>query len=193
MYVNFPLLASYNLTPEDVVVLQAISQNKIEDNSILINEICVRLYFYEEQGLVKYIKGTKKDSKFKLIRISDKGSKILDSLEIPEIEEEDLQIFEWLESIYKKEGKEIGNTKKTKLNISLFKKNSGIVRNHLAYLCKSFISDEKEIEYSQRLEYLFFKPSNVFTVRFDINSSRLYQYYLKRKEQFDAKFLTIDN
>lgn len=192
MYINFNLLANYGLIPEDVVCLQAIFQNKTEDNETLLIAIC-NLEKFEKFELVKYISGTKKSSKFKLIRLSDKGNKILEEIQIPQVNQDDLDIFEWLESIYKKEGKDVGNAKKTKSFISQFRVNSGIERNHLAYLCRVFIKDEKEMEYSKKLEFLFFKPSNLFQTRFDIEQSRLYQYYLKRKEQFDAKFLTIEN
>ena len=192
MYINFNLLQSYGLIPEDVISLQAIFQNKTENNEHLLELIC-NIEKFEKFELVKYVTGTKKFSKFKLIRLSDKGSKILEEIQIPGTNQDDLDIFEWLESIYKKEGKEIGNAKRAKAWISQFRVNSGIERNHLAYLCRVFIKDEKEMEYSKKLEFLFWKPANLFQVKFDIEQSRLYQYYLKRKEQFDAKFLTIKN
>lgn len=192
MYINFSLLQGYELNPEDVISLQAIFQNKTEDNEHLLESIC-NLEKFENLGLVKFVNGTKKSSKFKLVRLSDKGSKILEEIQIPQINEDDLNIFSWLEAIYKKEGKEIGNAKKTKSLISQFRVNSGIERNHLAYLCKIFINDEKQMEWSKKLEFLFWKPANVFQTKFDIEQSRLYQYYLKRKEAFDDKFLTIKN
>lgn len=192
MYINFSLLQGYELNPKDVISLQAIFQNKTEDNEHLLESIC-NLEKFENLGLVKFVNGTKKSSKFKLVRLSDKGSKILEEIQIPEINEDDLNIFSWLEAIYKKEGKEIGNAKKTKSLISQFRVNSGIERNHLAYLCKIFINDEKEMEWSKKLEFLFWKPANLFQTKFDIEQSRLYQYYLKRKEAFDAKFLNIKN
>jgi len=192
MYINFNLLQSYGLIPEDVISLQAIFQNKTENNEHLLELIC-NIEKFEKFELVKYVTGTKKFSKFKLIRLSDKGSKILEEIQIPGTNQDDLDIFEWLESIFKKEGKEIGNAKRAKAWISQFRVNSGIERNHLAYLCRVFIKDEKEMEYSKKLEFLFWKPANLFQVKFDIEQSRLYQYYLKRKEQFDAKFLTIKN
>lgn len=192
MYINFPLLETYGLIPNDVICLQAIFQNKTEDNEHLLESIC-NLEKFEKFELVKYVAGTKKSSKFKLVRLSDKGSKILEEIQIPQINQDDLDIFGWLEGVYKTSGKEIGNAKKTKSLISQFRVNSGIERNYLAYLCRVFINDEKEMEYSQKLEYLFWKPANLFQTKFDIEQSRLYQYYLKRKEQFDAKFLTIKN
>lgn len=193
MYINFPLSESYGLIPEDVIILQLIFQNKFEDHGELLEKVCTNLHKYEEQGFVKYINGTKKDSPFKLIRLSDKGNRILEEIQVAGVTNDDLDLYQWLESVYKKEGKDIGNVKKVKSFISQFRVNSGIERNHLAYLCSTFIKDEKEMEYSKRLEYLFFKPANVFTVKFDIEGSRLYQYYLKRKEFYDAKFLTIKN
>lgn len=193
MYLNFPLLESYGLIPEDVVVLQAVFQNKFEDNSSLLEIFSSNIEKYETRELVKFINGTKKDSKFKLVRLSDKGSKILEEIQVGGINQDDLDVYEWLESVYKNSGKEVGNMKKTKSLIAQFRVNSGIERNHLAYLCKVFINDEKEMEWSNKLEFLFWKPANLFQTKFDIEQSRLYQYYLKRKEQFDAKFLTINN
>ena len=195
MYINFELLVSYELVPEDVLCLQAIFQNKFEDNELLLISIynIKRIEKFENLGLVKYIKGTKKSSKFKLVRLSDKGSSTLELIQIPLVNQDDLNIFNWLESIYKKEEKEIGNAKKTKSLISQFRVNSGIERNHLAYLCKTFILDEREMEWSKKLEFLFWKPSNLFQTKFDIEQSRLYQYYLKRKDYFDEKFKNLAN
>lgn len=192
MYINFNLLQSYGLIPEDVVTLQAIFQNKFENNEALLIAIC-DVEKFEKFELVTYIQGSKKASKQSLMRLSPKGSKILEEIQIAEVNQDDLDVYGWLEGVYKKSGKEIGNMKKTKSLIAQFRVHSGIERNHLAFLCKTFINDEKEMEWSQKLEFLFWKPANLFQTKFDIEQSRLYQYYLKRKEQFDAKFLTIQN
>lgn len=192
MYINFKLLDSYGLSPQDAVALQAIFQNKFEDNAEIISSVC-DVEKFENLKLISFIKGTKKASKESLMRLSPKGSKILEDIQVAGVNQDDLDVYAWLEGVYKKENKEIGNMKKTKVLISQFRVNSGIERNHLAYLCKVFISDEKEMEYSQKLEFLFFRPASVFQVKFDIEQSRLYQYYLKRKEQFDEKFRKIQN
>jgi hypothetical protein len=44
------------------------------------------------------------------------------------------------------------------------------------------------MEYNMKLEFAFFKPTNVFQVKFDLDQSRLYAYYIKRKDFFDSKF-----
>jgi hypothetical protein len=54
------------------------------------------------------------------------------------------------------------------------------------------MNDSSQFEWSKRLEFLFFKPGNVFSVRFDLEQSKLYQYYIKHKEEFDDKFKKID-
>lgn len=193
MYINFNLLSGYGLIPGDVIILQAISQNRIEDNSVLLDEICDRLDFYEKQDLVRYIKGAKKDSQFKLIRLSEKGSRILEEIQIPNLTQDDIDVAEWIKKVYIKAEKEIGNFKNLKLHTALFRVHSGIERNHLAKLISTFINDEENFKYSVRADYLIWKPENLFQTKFDINQSRLYSYYLKRKEYFDNVFLKISN
>jgi len=188
MYINVKILEVHKISFIDTVILQFAKQNKYEDMSEVLEELSDYVTRLHTRGLLEEIKGNQKDSIFKKTRLTEKGSSILDDIEIPEILEEDLKIYDWLEGIYTKSGKDIGNKKKTKTLISKFRAHSGISKNNLAFLCKAFIEDQTQFEYSIRLEYLFFKPSNVFTTKFDIESSRLYQYYLKYKDEFDNKF-----
>ena len=195
MYINFDLVKKKELTLTDVVNLQLISQNKNESLEEIITESISlgTLDSYQDRGLVVLIKAkNKRDSIQNRIRLSSKGHDLLEDLQVPEINEDDLKLYNWLEATYKKEGKELGNRKKTKLYVSLFRANSGIDRNKLALLCKTFMNDSSQFEWSKRLEYLFFKPSNSFSVRFDLEQSRLYQYYIKYQEDFDNKFEKIE-
>jgi hypothetical protein len=195
MYINFDLVKKKELTLTDVVNLQLISQNKNESLEEIITESISlgTLDSYQDRGLVVLIKAkNKRDSIQNRIRLSSKGHDLLEDLQVPEINEDDLKLYNWLEATYKKEGKELGNRKKTKLYVSLFRANSGIDRNKLALLCKTFMNDSSQFEWSKRLEYLFFKPSNSFSVRFDLEQSRLYQYYIKYQEDFDNKFAKIE-
>lgn len=195
MYVNFEIAKKRGLSPTDVINLQLISQNKTEKLEDLITDnipLSV-LNWYQELEYITLVKAKNKSETIqKRVRLTSKGSTLLEDLQIPEVNEDDLQLYDWLESIYNKEQKEIGNRKKTKILISLFRANSGIDRNKLAFLCKSFLNDGTQFLYSQRLEYLFFKPANAFSVKFDLEQSKLYQYYIKRKEDFDNKFKLID-
>lgn len=195
MYVNFELLKSRGYCPVDVINLQLISQNKLESLSQIISEEVLPeiLEEYTENGLVTYVTPkNKSDTLANRVRLSEKGVRLLEEIQIPSINEDDLKLFDWLEGVYKSEDKEIGNRKKTKMYIALFRTNSGIERNCLAFLCKVFINDESQFEWSKMLEYLFFKPSSVYNVKFDLEQSNLYKYYLKKKDFFDNKFKTLE-
>jgi hypothetical protein len=195
MYINFEIAKKRGLSPTDVVNLQLISQNKTEKlEEIITDNIPLSvLNWYQELEYVTLVKAkNKSDSIQNRIRLSSKGNDLLEDLQVPQINDDDLQLYEWLERTYQKEGKELGNRKKTKLYISLFRVNSGIDRNKLALLCKAFMNDSSQFEWSKRLEFLFFKPGNVFSVKFDLEQSKLYQYYIKHKEHFDNKFAKID-
>ena len=191
MYINFKLAASKGLSLSHISLLQAIYQNRNEDLSLILREDTAshEIPHLDEQGYITYIKAkTKHAPRYSNVRLSSKGKEMLNNLEVPEIDDNDLRIYEWLAAIYKATEREIGNTKKTKGYIAMFRVHSGIEQNCLAYLCRRFIDDESQFEWSKRLEYLFWKPSNIFAVRFDINQSRLYQYYEKHKEEFDKQF-----
>ena len=195
MYINFEISKKRGLSPTDVVNLQLISQNKTEKlEGVIFDNIPLRiLHSYQEQELVTLVKAkNKSDSIQNRVRLSPKGHDLLEDLQVPEINDDDLMLYSWLEAIYKKEGKELGNRKKTKLYVALFRSHSGIDRNKLALLCKTFMNDTSQFEWSKRLEFLFFKPGNVFSVKFDLEQSKLYQYYIKHKEHFDNKFAKID-
>lgn len=195
MYVNFEIAKKRGLSPTDVVNLQLISQNKTESlEEIITNNIPLTLLDeYQQQELVNLVKAKNKSVTIQnRVRLTPKGHALLEDLQIPEVNDDDLQLYSWLEKTYQKEGKELGNRKKTKLYIALFRVNSGIDRNKLALLCKAFMNDSSQFEWSKRLEFLFFKPGNVFSVKFDLEQSKLYQYYIKHKEHFDNKFAKID-
>lgn len=195
MYINFVIAKNRGLSPTDIANLQLISQNKTEDlEEIITDNIPLSvLNWYQELEYVTLVRAkNKSDSIQNRIRLSPKGNDLLEDLQVPQINDDDLQLYNWLEKTYQKEGKELGNRKKTKLYIALFRVNSGIDRNKLALLCKAFMNDSSQFEWSKKLEFLFFKPGNVFSVKFDLEQSKLYQYYIKHKEHFDNKFAKID-
>jgi hypothetical protein len=195
MYINFQLAATKGLSPTDVANLQLISQNRTEKLVDIITEYLPLnvLEAYQDREYITLVKAkNKSDTIQNRVRLTSKGSDLLEDIQSPEINEDDLQLYNWLETIYKQEGKELGNRKKTKMYVALFRVNSGIDRNKLAYLCKTFMNDTAQFEWSKKLEFLFFKPSSVYAVRFDIEQSRLYQYYIKNQEHFDNKFAKIE-
>lgn len=186
MYINFKELKNNGLTPEELVSLCAIRQGIQLDFCFLETT----LLMLKKKDLIKTIKGTKKQSDLEKTRLSEKGKKLLEKLEEIEVSEDTEVIFNWLADYYKKLGKEVGNSNKTKKWIESFSQKSGINRNNLVKLCKAFVEDDSNMNYSHKLEYLFFKPMTIYQTKFSIEDSRLYQFYLKSKDYFDNKVFT---
>lgn len=199
-YINIKLLESKKITFVDYFLLQCCKQMKFEDVSESLVELArlcntdemEPLLELEQQGLVVFVKGKAKDNMFQRARLSAKGSEWMDLFETPEITEEDIVIWDWLVLKYKEKDKKIGNSKKGKLWLANFRVQSGIDRNKLSLLCDTFIKDESRMEWSFQLDYIFFKPSSLFSVNFQLEDSKLWSYYQDHKEFFDKRFATMD-
>lgn len=189
MYINFKMLKSKELSHSDLVLLQASKQNKVEDLSYVIEKFSdLDIDPLEEKGYLTYIAGKKKDSKASKLRLSKKGVTLLEVLETPEITEEDLVLYDWMHEIYTLDGKLIGNKKRTRIYIAEFRVHSGIERNELAHLLEVFLRDDKNMAYNNKLEFAFFKPANLFQTKFELDQSRLWQYYQSNKELIDTAY-----
>jgi hypothetical protein len=194
-YINFEILENKQITPLEYLILQCCKQMKTEDVSKQLIELCSDeepIINLEQRDFVQFVKGKAKDNFFQKARLSAKGTELMDLIETPFIIPEDVVVWDWLARHYEKEGKEVGNAKKGKIWLASFRANSGIAKNHLVTLCLAFTKDEAQMEYSKRLDYVFFKPDNLFTTRFELDSSKLWRYYLKRKEYFDKVFEDMD-
>ena len=194
-YINFEILEDKQITPLEYLILQCCKQMKTEDVSKQLIELCgdeEPIINLEQRDFVQFVKGKAKDNFFQKARLSARGTELMDLIETPFIIPEDVVVWDWLARHYEKEGKEVGNAKKGKIWLASFRANSGIAKNHLVTLCLAFTKDEAQMEYSKRLDYVFFKPDNVFTTRFELDSSKLWRYYLKRKDYFDKVFEDMD-
>lgn len=191
-YINFEYLEEQKIQPLEYIALQACKQMRYEDVSAYLIEICTDEEFLlklEDRGLVTFVKEGAKKNLFQRARVSSAGKKILESSEVPGILDEDIKIWDWLAETYRKLNKEIGNAAQGKRWLAAFRVHSGINKNYLAKLCTDFINDDTKMEYSFRLEYVFYKPSNQVAVpKFELEGSKLWQFYISRKEYFDAKF-----
>lgn len=196
MYLNVKMIEARGLSLDLVIILQLCKQNKFEDMS---NQIESRgsldLPWLFEHNLIEHVKAKKKsDTEYHTVRLSKKGQTYLDDVETPEITEEDIKIFEWLSNAYKNAGKEVGNRKKGLIWLSNFRVESGINRNWLVTLCSHFLKDDQQQQYSQKLQYVFWKPSNMYAVKFQLEESKLWQYYLANQDHFDNRvFPSIKN
>jgi len=196
MYINIKLIQSRGLSLNEFTLLCVIKQQKFENNShILESELNTDvLKKFEDLNLIEQVKRKNKaQTEIELLRTTKKGNEWLDDIGTAEVCEDSLKIYQWIENIYLRTGREIGNKKRTKQFISQFSKESGITKNHLAFLIQSFINTESEFEWSKKLQFLFFKGESLFSVRFDLNNSRLYQFYQKNEKHFTEQFAKIKN
>lgn len=189
MYINFAILKKYKLNVEHFILLQMCKQNKSEDLSVELMQYSTQLNWLMGEGYLTTVKPKRKtDTIFNLTRLSKKGTEVLNDINTPAVTEDDLTLFNWLCEVYTTEDKLIGNKRKTKIYIAEFRVNSGIQRNELAHLLEVFLEDEENMMFNNKLEYAFFKPTNVYQSKFDLDQSRLWQYYLRNKEEIDAKY-----
>lgn len=186
MYINFDNYRESGLSPQELIHLLAVKWGHIE-------QIKEKFITYQYHDWFTYIKGKPNQPEYEKIRLSDKGKEILAKLSEADVEEQDKKVFEWLKSFYLKNGKEIGNGAKTQRHIRDFRIKSGIEKNKLILLCKAFLTDESNMEYNHVLEYAFYKPATAFEKNFKLEESRIYQYYLKRKEEFDEAFKKFED
>lgn len=196
MYINTTILKSKNLSLQEFSVLCLIRQQKFENNTeVLESEVNGDILGkFTALGLVEYVSRKNKAQKeLDLIRTSKKGNEWIDDINTADICEDTLKIYNWVENIYLSTNREIGNKKRTKQFIAQFSKESTITRNHLAFLIQAFINTESEFDWSKKLQFLFFKGESLFSVRFDLHSSRLYQFYLKQENYFLEQFSKIKN
>lgn len=196
MYINTTILKSKNLSLQEFSVLCLIRQQKFENNTeVLESEVNGDILGkFTALGLVEYVSRKNKAQKeLDLIRTSKKGNEWIDDINTADICEDTLKIYNWVQNIYLSTNREIGNKKRTKQFIAQFSKESTITRNHLAFLIQAFINTESEFDWSKKLQFLFFKGESLFSVRFDLHSSRLYQFYLKQENYFLEQFSKIKN
>lgn len=193
LYLNFKVIKELEDDGHDALhllsILSAINQSNYVYLERYVRWIEDTDFTFKGKPLIKKVKKKNKNQpEIETFRLDTAGKELLKEVVEAEENEDDTKVFNWLSEHYKKIGKEIGNKKKTLNHIKNFRVKSGIEKNNLIKLCYSFVSDQDNMEYSHKLEYLFYKPKTVFETRFDLEESRLYQYYLKHKEHFDKQF-----
>ena len=190
MYVNFDLIESKGLSLHSFLLLQACSQNKTEDLGLYMedNWEWVEMKRLESLGLVEYIKGKKDQSLFSKARATVKGRDLLGDLETPLVTDGDLKMFDYLSSMYLEageEGRSIGNKKKTKKYIAIFRARTNLNLHEMYWLCWLFL---EEFKYTKVLEYIFFNSNKnrygTFEGSFD--DSPLFQFLDENRPRLDS-------
>lgn len=191
VYLNVEILKNSELGFGEVTIMKVISQNASEDNSEIIKEQVSEEYLKElfERGLVTFIKPKRKNQdKYELVRASKKAKDILNLIRIPDIEEGDIKMFDYLCQKYlnhEDEDRTIGNKKKTLQYCAIFRKYNNLTLHQMYYLCMHFLDEYK---YTKILERIFFDSNRNRYGRFENNveDSPLYQYLDENREKIES-------
>ena len=191
-YINFKLAEEKGLL-QDLVLLQAIKQQRTEENSKYIAMFVDdhRLEALETFGLVESIKGTKNMYPFQKLRLSTKGRKVMEEIETPELTENDIIMYEYLRDMYledpeTKAKRSLGNVKKSKIYCAVLRNRLSLTLHEFYWLCVLFL---EEYKYTYVLEYIFFNSNKNRYGKFkdNIEDSPLYQF-LEENEDRVKKF-----
>lgn len=177
----------------NITFLLILKQSKSKDVSeYLLRSGCTlgNLNDLKEQGYVKFIKGKKDQTQFQKARLDKKGTEFLNSLDEPEVLEEDKQFANWLVGLYKEKGKVIKSQKKLLKLIAWFRETTGINRNKLGYLLKCYIEEQEktDFKYSHDVNNVFWVREHLYQTKPTLDNSRLYSFYLLNKHKFDKEF-----
>ena len=188
MYINTKILRQHNLNLQQVSLLQILHQNKTEDMSELLESYNGDLDVLNEKGLLSEIKAkSKQESVYKRLRLSKKGSELLEDLCIPEVTEGDLKMRDYLIEMYlnhEDTERTVGNKKKIAMYISIMRNRLNLTLHEFFYLCEYFLA---EYPYTKVLEYIFFNSNKNRYGKFEnhLEDSPLYQFFDEKKKEVE--------
>ena len=194
-YINTKILKQHNLNLQQVALLQILHQNKTEDVSELLESYNGDLDVLNEKGLLSEVKArNKQESVYKRLRLSKKGSELLDYINTPDITEGDIKMYEYLVDNYiyiidKNTGektvrdvdRKIGNRKNVLRYCAEFRQIVGLSLKEMYWLCMLFIDNTT---YTKVLEYIFMRKKDNPYGKFknNLDNSALYQFWLDNNE-----------
>jgi hypothetical protein len=191
MYINFKLVKELNLQLNSVLVLFSANQNRINDESTILEEFKELVRDLFDLGLLDNVKRKNKaENLYSLIRISAKGKKILEDITTPEVTLGDCEMRDFLCKMYldnPDEERKIGNKKAIGIYCSILRNYLGLTLHEFYYLCDYFLMEHK---FTKLLEYIFFNKNKHRYSKFQdvIEDSPLYQFWEQNEKEIREYF-----
>ncbi len=190
MYINPNIQKGSGISLREIPLLSIISQNRTEDLSEYIkSEVGEKeLEDLFKRGLVTFVKPKRRDQdKYELVRISKEASNKIDLIRTPEITQGDEDMYNYLCEKYlsAEDDRVIGNKKKTRMYVAIFRKYNNLTLHEMYYLCMHFLD---VYIYTKKLENIFFDPNkNRYGKLIDnMDSSTLYQFLDENREEIEV-------
>lgn len=180
MYINFEYCYKKGLKNTHIMAIQAIHQNANGDSEFVLdtipNDIFVEL---NDLKILKTVKPKNKSQRKRaLLRLSNKGKDLYTSMTTYKLVAGDELIYNFISDVYNQLDKQPASRNKMLKLIASFRLEGGMSVEEIYKLCKSYVNDSKNMEYNNKLEYVFFKPENAYS-KFNLGDSRLWSYYLQ--------------
>lgn len=177
-YLNFEYCKNKGLTNMDIIAIQLIHQNSNGDMEEYLEDISRdvlnKLFRMELLKLVKQMRKTQETRN--RVRLSNIGKRTYTSMTAYKSNDDDIKIHTFLSDVFKKLEKQQPSRSKMLKLIAAFRLESGLSAKEIYELCKVFVNDDDAMEWTHKLDYVFFKPENHYS-KFSLGDSRLWDYY----------------
>lgn len=192
MVINKEYLMKKGLSPYDLLVLALIYQNATEDmhEDILLYMEDENLKRYQALDLITTVKAKRKsDHDFVRLRLSKKGKEVYKNAQIADYTEQDENLLKALSELYLSVDKPVGNDVKVKGMISWFRTETQYSRKMIYLAIKIYLQklvDQDKVKYIPTLENLFWKGKSVFSAKWNLGDSKIYQFIQENKQELNA-------
>lgn len=145
---------------------------------------------YETDGYITSVKKKKKnDHYFSVLRLSKKGKEVYRNSQILDYTVEDERLLEYLKAEYENLEKPIGNELKVKQLLAWFRAETNYSRRMIFKASKAYVNnmvDNGKDKYIPSLENFLWKAPNVFSAKWTLANSKLYQFIQEHKHELNA-------
>lgn len=184
MYINLELLKSRNLSLLDIQIIQLSKQARTEDVSDVLSQYLPIVEDLVEKGYLELIKGKKGENELQRIRSTKLGNEILDLISTPVVQDVDIQMYNYLTSLYLEEDatRTLGSRKAGLRYCAEFRQIMGFTPHEMYWLCYMFVQNTI---YTKVLEFIFFEKKHFPYSKFkdNLDSSKLYQFWCDNEHE----------
>ncbi len=192
MPINTTYLEKKGLEPYDFFLMNLIFQNSTTDMSAYL-----AMYLTEDHlqrllamDLLTMVKAKRKDEHdFKRLRLNKKGKSIRLNASIMDFTENDEKLYDALVKVFESVEKSVGNDLKVKQLLAWFRTETGYSRKKIFIAIRFYVGDlvdKNKQQFIPTLENLIWKGASLFSNKWVLSDSKLYQYIQENKQRLNG-------